>query len=301
MMRGGRAWLVLALLLPALSGCGTWEVLKPAAYVPESTGLYDVDRLTDREKVLFRSDFSVELNQFTDKRTPRSLMAQQPKGIIYQYEPDDLVQGVTYRLPTLLETYLTYRPRKAKHYQVDVAVTELQTYIKTGNIFDGRFGRYAVRLELAVVVRRPDSRVVLARSYRQRLEAPRKSYDGRNPTLETDRAAMFDLVDMAMRKTAENIGWDIRRNDYLKWDVQDDPSQRHPAPLKTRPTLLLPEDAAEQRLPDSWQDGPSELPTDEPVTVPEVWRAVPGGGAAPAPFDDKGESPALPLAVPPRG
>lgn len=206
----------LALLLPALSGCGSWEALRPAGYVPESTGLYNVGRLTDREKVLLRSDFSVALNQFSDKRSLRSLMAQQPKGIMYQYDPDDLLQGVTYRLPALLETYLTYRPRKAKHYQVEAAVTELQAYIKTGSLLDGRFGRYAVRLELAVVVRRPDSRVVLARHYRQRLEGPRKSYDGRNPSVETDRATMLDLVDAAMRKTAENIGWDIRGNDYFR-------------------------------------------------------------------------------------
>lgn len=297
----GRTRLVLALLLPALSGCGTWEALKPATFEPRTTGLYDVERLTDREKVLFRSDFSVALNQFEDKRTPRSLMAQQPKGIIYQYDPDDLVQGVTYRLPVLLETYLTYRPRKDKHYQVDVAVTELQTFIKTGSFLDGRFGRYAVRLELAVVVRRPDSRVVLARHYRQRLEAPRKSYDGRNPTAETDRAAMFDLVDMAMRRTADNIGWDIRRNDYLRWDVQDDPSQRAPAPLKSRPTLLLPEEPSSQRLPDRWQDGPNGVTTEEAMEVPEVWRGIPEGGAAPAPLDDDGFSPVPPLAVPPRG
>ena len=263
--------MVLALWLPALSGCGTWEMLKPAVYVPQSNGIFNGTRLTDREKVVFRSDFSVELNQFTDQRTPRSLQAQQPKGIIYQYDPDDLLQGVTYRLPVLLETYLTYRPRKAKHYQVDVAVTELQTYIKTGNIFDGRFGRYAVRLELAVVVRRPDSRVVLARSYRQRMETTRSSYDGRNPTVETDRAAMFDLVDMAMRKTAENIGWDIRRNDYFRWDVQDDANQPAAAPLPTNPTVVAPQDI------------------------------MPDEDAKPAMQDGADAAPVLPLAVMPRG
>jgi hypothetical protein len=263
--------MVLALWLPALSGCSTWEMLKPAVNVPQSNGIFNGTRLTDREKVVFRSDFSVELNQFADQRTSRSLLAQQPKGIIYQYDPDDLLQGVTYRLPVLLETYLTYRPRKMRHYHVDVAVTELQTYIKTGNIFDGRFGRYAVRLELAVVVRRPDSRVVLARSYRQRLEATRSSYDGRNPTLETDRAAMFDLVDTAMRKTAENIGWDIRRNDYLRWDVQDDANQPAAAPLPTSPTVVAPQDI------------------------------MPDEDAKPAMQDGADAAPLLPLAVMPRG
>lgn len=185
----------------------------------DETGPWTEHEATAREKTIAASDFSVELVRFTDERRARSLEAETPDQLVHQYDPDELLQGINYRVPNMLERYLAYKPRMQKNYKVEVSLTKLLTLVKTGNLWSGSWGRYSVDMELQVIARRDDSTVVMQRTYTLHDEQPRSSNLGRGPSKERDRARMYDLTESMMRKICEQVGWDLRQRDARVWTV----------------------------------------------------------------------------------
>lgn len=230
--------LTLILCAAALfSGCGSTRQIELPPY--EGTGRTDRGP-TDKEELLARSDFSLEVARLTDSRRPRSTAFEVPDQIIYEYEPDNLIQGLVFRGPVLLNKYLTYRPRTAKHYFVEVDVKRLDTYIATGKLlFGGRDGRYIATMEFEALVRRADSQIALRRTYRIENKMPRVSHNGRHPSKELDRAAMYDLVEDGFRKFAEQLAWDVRQNDARHWKM-DDTTNIPGIPVEMRPAVPMP-------------------------------------------------------------
>ncbi len=239
----GRALSLLAVLVVSgmLAGCiieiptPTLDVSKGIDKVPlDETGSWTYRDPTEKELLLARSDFSVEIVRFTDSRRPRSMVLETNDQMIYQYDPDTLMAGVTTNVPGILGKYLSYRPRMPKHYKVEVDVRKLVTNIQTGTFWSGHWGRYHVAFEVDVIARRPDSSVVLKRTYRFDETQKREDYNGRGPTKERDRARMFDLTESILRKTAEQIGWELRMRDARKWKVaapQDIPTRLNLPPV----------------------------------------------------------------------
>jgi hypothetical protein len=185
----------------------------------DETGPWTEHEATGRERAIAASDFSVELVRFTDARRARSLEAETPDQLIHQYDPDELMQGLNYRVPNILERYLAYKPRMQKNYKVEVTLTKLLTLVKTGTMWSGSWGRYSVDMELQVIARRDDSTVVMQRTYSLHDEQARSSNLGRGPSKERDRARMYDLTESMMRKICEQIGWDLRQRDARVWTM----------------------------------------------------------------------------------
>lgn len=210
----------LALLL---NGCSFVEGWMPrdAKYLPPYEGVgYTHTEPTTQEQILAASDFSVELVRFEDARYPRSTAFTAPDELLYEYEPDELMQGISYRVPVLMNKYLAYRPKMPKHYKVEMELLTFQTRIIGGTWKNGKFGRYWTRMEAKMVVRRPDSKVVLNRIYRLEDEQKRESFNGRNPTKEMDRGRMYDMAEAQIRRMAEETAWDIRRFDARRWNPE---------------------------------------------------------------------------------
>lgn len=183
----------------------------------DETGPWTNRTPTEKELLLARSDFSVELVRVTDARYPRSMEALSRDQVIYQYDPDTLLGGVSTQVPAILGKYLSYRPKQPKHYKVEIEIKKLRTDILTGTFWSGFWGRYHADLELRVIARHPDSTVAVQRIYTLQEEQERQDYDGRGPSKERDRARMYDLVESLIRKSAEDIGWDIRQRDARRW------------------------------------------------------------------------------------
>ncbi|PZP39729.1 MAG: hypothetical protein DI585_03145 [Pseudomonas fluorescens] len=274
---GGRsltALLVALAFAAALGGCSTNSAERSTANIGrealpvDETGPWTNREPTQRELVLSRSDFSVEIVRFTDARRPRSMELESDDQMIHTYDPDNLLGGVSYQVPGILGKYLSYRPKQMKHYKVEIDVKSLNTQIKTGKLWSGSWGRYSVTTELNVLVRRPDSTVVFNRVYRYEQEQARKDYNGRGPTKERDRARMFDLTESVLRKAAEDIAWDIRQRDARRWRVNA------PQSIPTR-LNLPPVDRASGTPENNYAPMPSTVPAkpvdmwiDVPVTVP---------------------------------
>lgn len=165
-----------------------------------------------------KSDFSMEVVRFTDSRRPRSLERGPEEQAMDVYDPETVLHGVSTRLPALYEKYLAYKPKQPlKHYKIEFDVLDLRTEVLNGNFWSGRFGRYAIALEIEAIVRRPDSSVILRRVYKVEDGQHRKTYDGRSPSQAMDETRLTALVDAAVRKTAMDLAWDIRQVDARTW------------------------------------------------------------------------------------
>jgi hypothetical protein len=229
--------------LVMLSGCAYF----PAGWQPGASHLGEAmpvfeggpwvnTRATEKEILLGRSDFSVELVRFTDNRRPRSSEFGPGETRFYIYEPDKILGGVDVRIPALIEKYLTYRPRRDKNYLVEIDLTELRMEVLRGNFISGSNGRYSIEMRMIATARRPDSTVILRRGYKVIDTNPRKTYNGRSPSVEMDRAQLDTLAEAAVRKMAEHIGWDIRQNDARRWDIGT-PSPESRFQLSPKPEL----------------------------------------------------------------
>lgn len=179
----------------------------------DETGTWTHSEPNALEKGLARADFSVDLIRFTDARRPRSMELDAPEQTMYQYDPDRLLQGVSTQVPALVEKYLCYRPKKPRNYKVEIDLKRLIIKEKTGTFFSGAFGRYSVELEMDVIARRyDDSSVILRRTYHLHRERPREDFNGRGPSMERDRAMLYDMTESILRFISMRIGKDIEKD-----------------------------------------------------------------------------------------
>lgn len=233
---------------------------------------------TEREKLIAKSDFSIELVRFEDTRRPRSIGIDARDSVIYDYDPDQLLQSVSYKMPTLINKYLAYKPKLTKHYKAEAELLVLNSRIYTGDLLSGKMGRYTVHLEANVLVRRPDSFVAVNKLYAVNRVEKRQTFDGRPPTKEMDRARMYDLVEDAVRGMAEEVAWDLRQNDVRAWNIKEE--RKAPVAIRpAKPKLIQP--AASTTVTD---DEPTTLenlitPTqpDEPMMISPDNADTPAG------------------------
>jgi hypothetical protein len=272
-----------ALLLGSCGGLTRQSDFSP----PMEGGVTTRLKAREREMLVARDDFSVELVRFTDARRPRSLARSPAEQTMDVYDPDTLLGGVSTRLPAMYEKYLAYKPKTPKHYKVEIELTKLHTEVRNGDFWSGRFGRYAVVLELEAQARRPDSSVVLRKVYRFTEAQRRQTFNGRSPTLGMDESRLVDLVDAAVRKTAMDFAWDIRQNDARKWRPEQTAT-----PTPTRRIKLVPQPSL-NRATGSQTGYDSELIVPS-VTLPEPTHYAPDSVAPTLPTLPKVKMPEAP-------
>lgn len=274
-------YLALPLAALLLGGCMEslegWRPRNVIQYPPYEGVGYTNRQPTPREQLVAKSDFSVELVRFEDARRPRTTVPMPRDDVMYEYEPDELLQGVTYKVPVLVNKHLAYKAKMPKHYLVEIEMTGLRTRIVTGTLLSGNFGRYLVELEADVLARRPDSQVIIQRPYTLALEEKRQSFNGRHPTKEMDRARMYDLAEDAFRRLSEDVAWDLRQADARHWDIEAEQRAAAKAEAKARAEA---EAAAAARA--------ASQPADDLPTTIEEMVAPASSATTPAPlFDDR--------------
>jgi hypothetical protein len=221
------------------------------------------EKARERERLVAKTDFSMEVVRFTDARRPRSLERGPAEQTIDEYDPDRVLQGTSTRLPAIYEKYLAYKPRTLKHYKLEFDLRELRTEVLYGTFWSGKFGRYAIAYEIEATARRPDSSVILSRRYRVIEDQPRRTYNGYSPSEAMDNTRLMALVDAAVRKTAMDIAWDIRQLDARTWRPE-----REAAPVPTLRQNLKPQPSLD-RATGSVTYGGSGLVVPQPQTEPE--------------------------------
>jgi hypothetical protein len=277
------------LLGTSLGGC-IFEIPTPTLDLSKGNDRMPVDETgpwtyrdpTEKELLLARSDFSVEIIRFTDSRRPRSMELSGGDQMIYNYDPDVLLGGTTYQVPGMLGKYLSYRPKMPKHYKVEIDLKRLNTVIKAGTFWSGSWGRYHVDYVIDVIARRPDSTIALKKTFTYSVDQPREDTNGRGPTKERDRARMFDLTESMLRKGAEDIGWNLRMRDARIWKA--------PAPATIPTRLNIPPAELKPRA-----SGTSDADTAPATLQPVIVPSAPASGwmDGPKPVDNGTPAPDL--------
>ena len=222
--------------------------------------------------------------RFTDNRLPRTLERKPTEQVLDSHDPESLLYGLTTRLPAMYESRLAGRAKLPRHYKLEFDLRRLETEILRGTFLTGPFGRYSVSYDVDVTARRPDSTVILRQGYRFADTMPRKTYNGRSPSLEQDQAMLVNLIEQGVQITAQRLARDIARADK-DWrpelEAAPVPTQRiqlMPMPSLNKATgsqtgyesdLILPQDTFApdsvplQTLPGGDADAPAR---DEPLT-----------------------------------
>ncbi len=198
--------LVVAIVMAGCAGWGSKGAVETENTEFWRTGFY-------KEK-LSKTNFTLKIIRFTDARRVREKVSNKNQNVIYQYDPDALLSGVSFRLPVLFEKHMALTAESEPIYSVEMDLKNFKTAIYTGNIKHGPFGYYNVELEVDIIVRRPDSSLIMRDSFDVELDRSRKTYIGRDPSAELDKQRMFDLTEAAIRKIAQKVAWQMRGLHY---------------------------------------------------------------------------------------
>ena len=165
------------------------------------------------------TDYTVKTILLEDERYPQSFTPEQADDVIYEYNPDELLDGVQYRLPVLFDKHFPGNRNlrdadSVRLYYAEIEVNHLRTMIRTAT-FDtpSHFGRYVAELEVTVTIRLPDSTTLVRKSYSDREEIRRLSYSGRSPSAEMDRRRLYTMVEELVAKMAEDAARAARSKD----------------------------------------------------------------------------------------
>lgn len=162
-------------------------------------------------KRLAENVFDLEVIRFTDARHPAGRVPKTSPRIIYEYEPDRLLNGVKYRIPVLLEKNFDLTNVPEPIYKVEVELLKLRTLVATGGLLEGKHGKYVVELETHITVREPDSSVMFAETFDIELSERRFAGNARSPSAEYDQQELFALTEAAIRQVAQKVAWKTRR------------------------------------------------------------------------------------------
>lgn len=161
-------------------------------------------------KYLEKLDFTMDIIRFEDRRRARSIPKDPTGNVIYEYDADQLLSGVSHRLPVLFSKHFGYGLVKPNTLLVEIDLQKLKTSIKTGTISTGKFGRYFIDLEADITVRDTDSSVLNTETYKQTFDLKRTSFDGRSPSSEMDRSRMYQVVEEAVRRMVADVVKDTK-------------------------------------------------------------------------------------------
>ncbi len=149
--------------------------------------------------------FALQMGSFTDARTPRARETSVSQDVLYEYDADQLLSSVKYRMPKLLEKHFNAESDVTPFYTTEIHLKDLRQFIKAGGVFTGGFGEYVAKMKLYTIVRNTDESVLWEGETDVEVSANRTSYKGRAPGSQLDRQKMFDVTERAIRLASQRI------------------------------------------------------------------------------------------------
>ena len=179
-----------------------------------------------KARSLAKMPYSFELVRFHDRRTPQERSSMVEEGVIYEYTPDQLMRGVESYMGSSLKRFLTFGPQKEEVFKMEYELRRLRTYIGSGSFVSGMFGKYRAIMEVDVIARDEDSRVIFKDTVKLEADESRRSDAGRHPSAQKDSQEMEGLIRRLTRKLAIHSAWKVRkiagnhRKPYVNYDEQ---------------------------------------------------------------------------------
>lgn len=193
---------ILTLLTITLFSSGCSSVITPPNTDPFGNG-------STQKAILSKANFNLDILRFEDQRSNQRNAFDTTDDVLYAYNPDTLMSGVSMRLPVLFSKHLGTSKKTNAVVLTELTLRHLSAKIKTGTLSTGAMGRYLAEIEIDVTARDVDSSALLTETYVEQVELRRRSYDGRPPSTEMDRSRMYQTVEEAVRRIATRIAKDV--------------------------------------------------------------------------------------------
>lgn len=209
-------WVLMSTLAMGVSGCGLVvpghdQVTLRGEGIKKQRAFANMDGVYEAMK---DEPFDVRLVRYADGRLASNEVPLTIDEIIYEYNNDNLLQGVNVRLPGLMQSHFAFGVRNEQYYTVEMKLKHLRNYIRTGTMLTTRFGSYVSEVEVDMLVRDMDSTVLLNETYASEFVTKRDPVGGRHPSKDQDRKAMRTNLDEALKRIAYRTVWDVRNKHY---------------------------------------------------------------------------------------
>ncbi len=202
-----------------LSGClvtipGTDQKLFGAGGFKKQLSFSD---LRGVESAMKSEPFDIRLIRYSDERPASNMVELTTDDIIYEYNNDDLTQGVDVRLPGLVQSHFNFGVRNDRFYTVEMTLKHFRNYIQTGTFLTTRFGSYVSEIEVEMLVRDMNSNVLFRDTYPSEYVIKRPAVDGRHPGEKHDRKMMLKTMNEAVKRVSYRTVWDVRNWHHGKY------------------------------------------------------------------------------------
>ncbi len=186
---------------------GTDQTLLGAGGIKKKLSFSDMDGVASAMK---RESFDVRLIRYADDRPGSNMIPLGTDDVIYEYNNDQLTQGVDERLPGLVQSHFNFGVRNDHFYTVEMSLKHFRNYIQTGTFLTTRFGSYVSEVEVEMLVRDMNSNVMFRETYSSEFVNKRSAVDGRHPNEKQDRKMMLQTMNEAIKRIAYRTVWDVR-------------------------------------------------------------------------------------------
>tara|TARA_R110000868_G_scaffold262401_1_gene520861 strand:- start:23869 stop:24564 length:696 start_codon:yes stop_codon:yes gene_type:complete len=199
--------ILTAVCIVGLAGCSQSS---PFNKGPEYGFALDWDTISFKDdaakkETLKNETFKLNVMRVTDLRAPQERASLDNDGIIFEYKPNELLNGIEDYVDSSLNKYMNY-PHDAKiSLGLEVDVKRFRTTIE--HAFLNRMGEYNVALELEFLVRDSKSRILMRETVIVEKSRLRKASKGALPSASRDRREMKDLVKEIMGDITLDMGW----------------------------------------------------------------------------------------------
>ncbi len=193
---------------------GTDQTLLGPGGIKKQLTFSDMSGITSAMK---NEPFDVRLIRYADERPGSNMVPLGTDDIIYEYDNDQLTQGVDVRLPGLVQSHFNFGVRNDHFYTVEMSLKHFRNYIQTGTILTTRFGSYVSEVEIEMLVRDINSNVLFRDTYSSEFVTKRPPVDGRHPNEKQDRKKMLETMNEAVKRIAFRTVWDIRNWHHGKY------------------------------------------------------------------------------------
>lgn len=158
-----------------------------------------------KKSALKKEQFKLNLLRVTDLRGPEARSPLEKNGMIYEYRPNQLVNGMEDYVFSSMNKYMRYSKDASVQLGLEVNIKRFETSIE--HVFLNRLGEYRVNVELEFLVRDEDSRIIMREIVAVDDSKNRYPVKGSIPSSKRDRKEMKSLAKKVMADITLDMGW----------------------------------------------------------------------------------------------
>lgn len=153
--------------------------------------------------------FRLNLHRVTDLRLPEDRIVLDDEHIIHDYQPSELVKGLEDYVHSSINKYMVYPNDADIQLGLEVDIKKFHAAIEYG--FFMRQGKYVADVEVEILVRDEQSKVLMRETVVVKREKGRGNFKGNLPSASRDKKEMRKILKGMMQELTLDIGWAVHK------------------------------------------------------------------------------------------